>query len=77
MNCYRGGAHGEQYGDLAWVVEQIDKLPILMQGRVEARYSEIFDSLAGETDQRYRVNTWLRKVVKKHGLSIDTSKDLF
>ena len=73
MKHYNGGTHGEQYGDGHWILEQIDKLPIKIQGQVRAKYSEIYEelTLTDPNNKRNRANTWLRKVVDKHGVEQD------
>jgi len=65
LNFYNGGEHGEPYGDRSWIFEQISFLPICIQKDVKKRYSEIFKSLSDDENQRFRSNTWLRKVVEK------------
>jgi len=77
LNCYDGGQHGEQYGDRAWVLEQIDKLPINMQSDIKKRYSEIYTNLDGDLKQRYRSNRWLLAVVKKYKPKLDEGDLLF
>ena len=79
MNCYTGGMHGPKFGDLGWINEQIDKLPINLQTGTRENYSAIYTELL-ESDvrqSRYRSNTWLRKFVKKHGLKVDNSNLMF
>lgn len=76
-NFYNGGANGEKYGDRQWIIEQIDKLPIGMQDKVKERYSDIFESLNGEENQRFRANTWLRMTVKKHEVKVDKNDIMF
>lgn len=68
MNFYNGGSHGEQYGDKEFIDEQIEQLPYELMSDVKDKYSEIYELLLREDkdNARYRVNTWLRKVVKKH-----------
>lgn len=70
---YDGGCNGERFGDLSWIKEQVDSLPVAMQKDVRERYSVIYRSLAGENNQRFRSNSWLRKVVKKHKVVIDNN----
>lgn len=76
---FDGDEHGEKFGDKAFISEQIDLLPISMQIKVRARYGEIYAKLSTEDKDncRSRSNTWLRSVVKKHGVKIDNSDDLF
>lgn len=79
MNCYKGGQHGTRYGDESWLNEQIDLLPIMMQNKVRARYSEIYQELENTDPKngRYRANTWMRSIVKKHGLVVDKNDLMF
>jgi len=68
--------HSEKFGDLEWINQQIDLLPIRMQKEVKARYSEIYTELC-ESDplnSRFRANTWLRKNVDK--FKAQTNSDL-
>lgn len=74
---FDGGIHGHGYGDLNWIIEQIDKLPIGIQNEVEQRYSDIYESLSGEYYQRYRSNTWLRMTVIKYAVKVDKSELMF
>lgn len=63
---FDGSPHAERYGDLKWIGEQIDLLPIGMQNQVKEKYHSIYQELAGDPKQRYRSNLWLVRVVKKH-----------
>lgn len=67
-NFYNGGEHGPNYGDGPWLVETIDKIPHRKQQAVADRYSEIYQELLlSDADKcRFRINTWLRKIVKKY-----------
>lgn len=58
------------YNDSDWIAGQLDKLPVSMQNKVAKRYSDIYLQLTNEQDTkaRFRANTWLRKVVDKHGI---------
>ena len=67
MNYYRGGQHGEKYGDGRFVNREILRLPLGIQDQVRVSYSDKYVSLEGRDDQRFRCNSWLRAVVKKHG----------
>ncbi len=67
MKYYKGGVHGEKYGDGQFVNREILKLPFAIQGQVRVRYSEIYQSLEGHHNQRFRANNWLRATVKKRG----------
>lgn len=69
---YDGGIHGAKFGDDKWLREQVDLLPVAMQKDVTERYKEIYRSLAGDDKQRFRSNSWLRNVVKKHKVIIDS-----
>ena len=59
--------HGDIYGDKAWLIEWLDKLPIRKQKPVAIRYGEIYQELvlSDPNNCRYRSNTWLRKTVQK------------
>jgi hypothetical protein len=74
-----GGMHGDRFGDLSWINEQIDKLPINLQTYTRDKYSDIYNELleSDKNNVRYRVNTWLRKIVKKHGLTVDKNDLMF
>ena len=74
---FDGCIHGNGYGDLNWIIEQIDKLPIGIQNEVEQRYSDIYESLTGEDYQRYRSNTWLRMTVIKYKIEVNENDILF
>jgi len=74
---YDGGVSGERFGDRQWLKEQIDLLPIAMQKDVSNRYKEIYRSLAGDEAQRFRSNSWLRKVVKKSKVVVDKNSLAF
>lgn len=74
---YNGEMHGHKYGDIQWISEQIDKLPIGMQDDVDKKYSDIYESLSGENLQRFRSNTWLRAVVVKHAIEVDENDIMF
>jgi len=67
MNYYNGGMHGHRFGDRQFVNSQILRLPVDIQGKIRVEYSNKYQSLEGQDDQRYRCNTWLRAVVKKYG----------
>ena len=74
---FNGGIHGEQYGDLSFISEEVDKLPISRQRGMIKRYSEIYQQLISEDPKnaRYRVNTYLRKRVKKICLEFQKNND--
>ena len=79
MNCFDGWIHGDKFGDLSWINEQIDMLPIRLQTYTRDKYSSIYTELL-ETDNnnvRYRANTWLRNTVKKHKATIDKNDLMF
>jgi hypothetical protein len=67
--------HDSKFGDLAFINQQIDQLPITMQKEVKARYSEIYVELCEKDQQnaRFRSNTWLRRVVEKNKPKNDDS----
>lgn len=71
MEYYRGKGknydHGARLGDGEFVHREILKLPIDIQGKVRIMYSQIYKSLDGLPNQRFRANTWLRAIVKKRG----------
>ena len=65
-NFYNGPDHG-QYGDKAFLIEWLHKLPPKMQKPVSDRYSDIYAQLSEEAPNecRFRANCWLRKTVAK------------
>lgn len=74
-----GGMHGYKFSDLPWINEQIDKLPIKLQTYTRDKYSDIYAELleSDKNNVRYRVNTWLRKTVKKHQVVVDKNDLMF
>ena len=56
------------FNDSNWISEQIDKLPIHMQKKVNDRYSDIYLKLTNEEDRkaRFRSNSRLRLTVDKY-----------
>lgn len=76
-NFFDGGMHGHRFGDLHWIIEQIDKLPIGIQKDVAEKYSDIYESLKGSDLQRFRANTWLRMVIIKYRIETDENETIF
>jgi len=66
LDYFNGGIHGPKYGDLPWLLEQVDQLPVDLQSEIKERYKEIYRSLEGQDDQRFRSNQWIRRVVEKY-----------
>ncbi len=62
-----------QYSDSKWIELQLEQLPISMQAKVSKRYSDIYWQLSEEDPRkcRFRANSWLREVVKKHKVTVD------
>ena len=65
-NYYHGPGNG-QYGDSAFLIEWLHKLPPKMQKPVSDRYSEIYAQLVKDDPKecRFRANCWLRKTIAK------------
>ena len=58
--------------DQKWIEGQLDLLPIQMQKEVCDKYSDIYLQLSTEDPGKCqpRANTWLRKMVDKHRVTI-------
>lgn len=79
MNYFNGGQHGERFGDLEWICEQIDKLPIDRQTYTKEKYFNAYAELIelDPENARYRCNYRLLQTVKKYKVVVDNSNLIF